>query len=144
MPRRRLRYLDSLEHLDSCLDTSTAAFTHSTAEALGGRGLKEIEFERQFKLRALEMSSAPYTALRAELTTLNTADTTSSSSTGKGTMDIDGRAGATGVVVAGETLANSDICSTLMPRQQASGGIRKASTSDSTNPTMPADKGRRP
>jgi hypothetical protein len=50
-------------------------------------------------------SSAAYTAIRTELTTLNTADTTSSSFTGKGTMDIDGRAGATGVAVAGGTLA---------------------------------------
>jgi hypothetical protein len=87
--------------------------TPSTAEALGGRGLKEIKFERQFKLRALEVSSALYTALRAELTTLNTADTTSSSSTGEVTIDIDGRAGATGVAVAGETPADSNIYLTL-------------------------------
>jgi hypothetical protein len=64
------------------------------------------------------VSSAVYTALRAELTTLNTADTSRSSSTGKGTIDIDGRAGATGVAVAGETPANSDIYLTSTPRQQ--------------------------
>jgi hypothetical protein len=50
-------------------------------------------------------SSAAYTAIQTKLTTLNTADTTSSSFTGKGTMDIDGKAGATGVVVAEGTLA---------------------------------------
>jgi hypothetical protein len=50
-------------------------------------------------------SSAAYTALRTELTTFNTADTTQLFFTGKGTMDIDGRAGATGVAVAGGTLA---------------------------------------
>jgi hypothetical protein len=51
-------------------------------------------------------SSAAYTGLRTELTTLNTADTTSFSSAGRGTMDINGRAGATGVAVAGGTSAN--------------------------------------
>jgi hypothetical protein len=79
-------------HLDSGLDTSTA-------EALGDRGRKTVQMHSG-------ASSAAYTAIRTELTTLNTADTTSSSSTGKGTMDIDGRAGATCVAVAGGTPAN--------------------------------------
>jgi hypothetical protein len=51
-------------------------------------------------------SSTTYTAIRTELTTFNTADMTSSSFTGEGTIDIDGRAGATSVAVAGGTSAN--------------------------------------
>jgi hypothetical protein len=62
------------------------------------------------------MLDLAYTALRAELTTLNTADTTSSSSASKSTMDIDSRAGATGVAVAEENLANGDIYLTSTPR----------------------------
>jgi hypothetical protein len=54
----------------------------------------------------LGTSSAAYTAIRTELTTFNTADMTSFSFTGEGTMDIDGRAGATSVAVAGGTPAN--------------------------------------
>jgi hypothetical protein len=51
--------------------------------------------------------------------------------------DIDGRAGATGVTVARGPPANGDIYLTFAA---ALGGIKKASTSDSTNPTIPADK----
>jgi hypothetical protein len=82
-------------------------------------------------------SSAAYTALRAELITLDTADMNSSSFTGEGTMDIDGRAGATGVAVARGPLANGDI---YLTSTAALGGIRKASSSDPMNPTMPADE----
>jgi hypothetical protein len=62
--------------------------------------------------------NATFGALRAELTTLNTADMPSFSSAGKGSIDIDGRAGATGVAVAGGAPANGDIYLTSTPRQR--------------------------
>jgi hypothetical protein len=82
-------------HLDSSLNSSTAALT---PRLKGDRGQKTVQIH-------LGASSAAYTAIRTKLTIFNTADKTSSSFTGKGTMDIDGRAGATGVAVAGGTLA---------------------------------------
>jgi hypothetical protein len=86
------------QHLDGGLDTPTA-------EALGYRGLKGDRGRKTVQMHS-GASSAAYTAIRTELTTLNTADTTSSSFTGKRTMDIDGRANATGVAVPRGTPAN--------------------------------------
>jgi Ca2+:H+ antiporter len=62
--------------------------------------------------------NATFGALRAELTALNTADMPSFSSAGKGSIDIDDRAGVTGVAVAGGPPANGNIYLASTPQQR--------------------------
>jgi hypothetical protein len=91
-------------HLDGGFDTSTAASNTSTAAWTPPQRPRHLDRRSTWRSKVKERSrwkdssnyehsgasSEAYTALRTKLTTLNTADTTSSSFTGKSLMDIKG------------------------------------------------------